>query len=154
MDDTKDVIFWTWALAAVQSVFFVLGSGVVYILNLNSKRMDVQDNRMEAANIRIDGAEAAVHVNALAVEGAKLGTANLKIDMTEKIAQQLEKVYGTISSGNQKIDTKIDALGIMLGEKIDDWNTKSIERNDQLRRDLQSDVRSALGNRVVDKGHP
>jgi hypothetical protein len=120
------VIDWFFRGLAAISPFLALVGG--YILRLNS-------NRLTSIEERQGYVEGLAQDNRLAIKEAEILVANLRTHITENfcnkvdIQQSLARVHEKIEDGNKKTDE----INTSVGNKID-----------QLRRDLQADIRSAI----------
>lgn len=119
-----------WAakgLAVVASIFTAMGA---LILSRYNKRVDDLEDR-------IKGAETLGQQNQLGLQKGETSMAMLKTYVSENFAnktdiqQSLSRVHEKIEEGNRKTDQ----LGDNFGNKID-----------QLRRDVQSDIRATLAS--------
>jgi len=133
-------------LTAVWAVALVIGG---LVLKSNGEKFDDVDKKfaetkadLSAVGVRADTADKAAQANLLAIKSIELSIKNTELDMarlqihiTENFCNKadiqgsLQRVHEKIEDGNKKTDD----LNETVGKKIDD-----------LRRDLQSDIRAAI----------
>lgn len=104
-----------------------------YIMRLNA-------NRIDTITGRLDSSENMAQQNRLDIKDTELSMANLKTHIAENFSNKLD-----IQSSLARIHEKIEDGN----KKTDEGNEKMNNKIDQLRRDLQSDIRNAIAVRSV-----
>lgn len=128
MSDSASPTILDWIFRGLAAVGPVCGIAFGYVLNLNRKRSDDFERRLIAA-------EGLVQENRLAVVNGELALTKLHLEITENFTNKvdmnasLQRVHEKIEDGNKKTDE--------LSETV-------VNKIDQLRRDLQADIRSAI----------
>lgn len=127
-DDAQAPTLLDWVFRGFAAIGPLAAVAFGYILRTNA-------SRMEALQTRQDGLEEMANQNRIDIKDTEISMKTLQIHITENfcnkadIQSSLARVHEKIEDGNEKTDK----LAESMGNKID-----------QLRRDLQDDIRSAM----------